>query len=127
MKAFGLAVIMGLALTAAMAVPEGGGAQSPARATTIELTPRWSYVGWFGSDGTDIAWALAANRGPAGDLRGTVTAIWSWNSQERRWESYFPGAADVPGANDFSTFRFRTAYAIAYRGAAPTTWVVPAP
>lgn len=126
-KAFGLAVIIGFALVATVALPSEGGAQSPPRATTIELTPRWSYVGWLGPDDTDIAWALAANQGPAGDLRGTVTAIWSWNSQEAKWESFFPGATDVPGVNDFSTFRFRTAYAIAYRGPAPTSWVVPAP
>ena len=125
-KVLGLVAIVGLAFTA-MARPTESEAQSSPRTTTIELTPRWSYVGWLGPDGMDIATALATNQGPAGDLRGTVTAIWTWNAPEAKWESYFPGAADVPGANDFDAFRFRTAYAIAYRGPTSTTWIVTSP
>ena len=53
-----------------------------------------------------------------------MTAIFLWDSVNQRWQAWFPNASNIPGANDFSTFRQGRAYFIAINGSGSTTWVV---
>lgn len=91
---------------------------------TMELYPGWNLKGWLGPNGTDIGDAIVNNEGPAGDLTGDVTAVWTWDNAEQEWRAFFPDA-DFPGANDFDSFDRGGSYYVAYRGDSMTEWVIP--
>lgn len=118
-----LAAVALLALGAWMAMAPNATAQE-SDTQTIELYPGWNLKGWLGPSGTDIGDAIVGNQGPAGDLTGDVTAVWTWDAPEQEWRAFFPDA-DFPGANDFDTFERGGSYYISYRGSEMTEWVIP--
>ena len=99
------------------------------RTTTVSLAPRWSLVSWAGPDGVSVADALGAKGAAAGgsDVTGQVSAVYAWDSATGTWLAYFPGAANVPGANTLSKLETGRPYWIAIAGASPVTWTVRAP
>jgi len=92
------------------------------------LTFRWTLLTWVGIDGISVDAAVEGLESPdiaaTNDVSGRVTAIFLWDSVNQRWQAWFPNASNIPGANDFSTFRQGRAYFIAINGSGSTTWVV---
>ncbi|MCA9829938.1 MAG: IPT/TIG domain-containing protein [Dehalococcoidia bacterium] len=92
------------------------------------LTFRWTLLTWVGIDGISVDAAVKGLESPdvaaTNDVSGRVTAIFLWDSVNQKWQAWFPNASNIPGANDFSTFRQGRAYFIAINGSGSTTWVV---
>ncbi|HMO53650.1 MAG TPA: IPT/TIG domain-containing protein, partial [Tepidiformaceae bacterium] len=92
---------------------------------TYTLYFRFTLIVWTGADNKPIATALQG--GPAGtnNVTSLIGAIWLFNPQSQTWGGYFPGSENIPGANNFTTFRTGSAYFIALASAsgAPVTWV----
>lgn len=99
------------------------------RTTTVSLAPRWSLVSWAGPDAVPVSDALGAKGAAAGgsDVTGQVSAVYAWDSVTGAWLAYFPGAANVPGANTLSKLETGRPYWIAVSGASPVTWTVRTP
>ncbi|HMO96779.1 MAG TPA: hypothetical protein PKD27_11730, partial [Tepidiformaceae bacterium] len=91
---------------------------------TYTLYFRFTLIVWTGADNKPIATALQG--GPAGtnNVTSLIGAIWLFNPQSQTWGGYFPGSENIPGANNFTTFRTGSAYFIALASAsgAPVTW-----
>jgi len=87
---------------------------------------RWSLIVWQGPDGADIATALQGQETPSNpatnNVFSSVTAIFRYNGSAQKFEAYFPNGANVPGANDFTTFTKGQAYFIASSGPGTITW-----
>lgn len=99
---------------------------------------RWTLLVWTGIDGYD---ALAALKGqdphapdnPAtNDVSGIVSAIYRWSPSGEGcqpgifacWLAFFPAGVGVPGANDFTTFKYGEAYWFAIVPPGPGNWSV---
>lgn len=95
---------------------------------TYTLAFRWSLIVWNGADNVSIAATLKGLETPdnpaTNDISGQVTAIFRWNATAQKWEGYFPGSENIPGANDFTVFNRGTAYWIAIKGPSSITWTV---
>ncbi len=89
---------------------------------TYTLSFRWSLIAWLGQDGISVDAALRS--GPGGNIVGQVTAVFRWFGASQVWQAYFPGAAGVPGANDFTVLNKGVSYWIAIIGPGSTTWVI---
>ncbi|MCC6386381.1 MAG: IPT/TIG domain-containing protein [Dehalococcoidia bacterium] len=103
---------------------------------TYSLYPGFSLITWAGGDNLSIFSALHGTESPdnpaTNDVASSVGAVYTWsangagcrNGEPACWLGYFPGA-NVPGANDMTTFRQGTAYWIAvYPGTGTVAWVV---
>ena len=99
------------------------------RTTTLTLNPRWSLASWPGKDGLPVAAALAATGAAAGgtDVTSAVSAVYAWDGATATWLAYFPGAANVPGANTLSKLEAGRPYWVAISGASPVAWTIPTP
>ncbi|PFG75322.1 Calx-beta domain-containing protein [Tepidiforma thermophila] len=99
-------------------------------ASTIQYTlyRTFTLIVWTGADNKPIAQAIGGTQAGTTNVSSLIGAIWLFNPQTQTWRGYFPGTENVPGANDFTTFRAGTAYFIALRPTAPATvsWVAPA-
>lgn len=100
---------------------------SPGATKTYILEFRWSLLGWLGANNTPVVDALTNNLSDDGDLSDDVTALYSWDSAEQEWLGWFPGADDIPGANDFTTFMTGQAFWIAIAQDQDLTWTIPLP
>lgn len=80
----------------------------------ITLTPGWNLVGWTGAD-VSIATALEE-----GGVTDSVSAVWGYSGGG--WSAFFPSAADIPGANDLTTFVSGSGYFINISGSANVVW-----
>jgi len=88
---------------------------------TYTLYTTYTLIAWAGPDNASIAALLAANP----TIRARISAIWTFDPAAQRWRGYFPGAENVPGANDFTTLRTGVSYFIAIRpGPSPVSWLV---
>jgi hypothetical protein len=89
----------------------------------ITLVPGWNLVGWAGPD-TSIDQAIQG-----GGITDQVSAVWGYEGGT--WKAFFPDAADIPGANDLTTFVHLSGYFIAVNGAENVIWhtgsLVPSP
>lgn len=98
--------------------------------STIQYTlyRTFTLIVWTGADNKPIAQAIGGTQAGTTNVSALIGAIWLFNPQTQSWAGYFPGTENVPGANDFTTFRAGTAYFIALRPTAPATvsWVAPA-
>jgi hypothetical protein len=98
--------------------------------STIQYTlyRTFTLIVWTGADNKPIAQAIGGTQSGTTNVSALIGAIWLFNPQTQTWRGYFPGTENVPGANDFTTFRAGTAYFIALRPTAPATvsWVAPA-
>lgn len=98
--------------------------------STIQYTlyRTFTLIVWTGADNKPIAQAIGGTQAGTTDVSALIGAVWLFNPQTQSWSGYFPGTENVPGANDFTTFRAGTAYFIALRPTAPATvsWVAPA-
>ena len=96
--------------------------------TSFTLYFRWTLIVWTGRDNADIAAALAGQESPdnpaTNNVSGIVTAVYHYNNAQQRFEAWFPGSANIPGANDFTTFQEGEAYWIAINQSGQTTWTV---
>lgn len=96
--------------------------------TTYTLYFRWTLIVWQGRDNADIAAALAGQETPdnpnTNNITGVVTAIFHYLNAQQRFEGYFPGSANIPGANDFTTFQEGEAYWIAISQSGSLSWTV---
>ena len=96
--------------------------------TTFTLYFRWTLIVWTGVNGASISAALSGQETPpnpaTNDVSGIVTAIFKYNNAQQRFEGYFPGSANVPGANDFSTFTKGEAYWFAINSSSGSSWTV---
>lgn len=96
--------------------------------TTFTLYFRWTLLVWNGANGASIASALSGQETPpnpaTNDVSGIVTAIFKYNNAQQRFEGYFPGSANVPGANDFTTFVQGEAYWFAINSSSGASWTV---
>lgn len=96
--------------------------------TTFTLYFRWTLLVWTGANGASVAAALAGQETPpnpaTNDVSGIVTAIFKYNNAQQRFEGYFPGSANIPGANDFTTFTKGEAYWFAINSTSGATWTV---
>lgn len=96
--------------------------------TTYTLYFRWTLIVWQGKDNADIAAALAGQETPdnpnTNNITGVVTAIFHYINSQQRFEGYFPGSANIPGANDFTTFQEGEAYWIAISQSGSLSWTV---
>ncbi len=109
----------------------GGGTSPPAPSpvgTEINvLTFRWTLMTWGGLNNTPIENALRGIGTPGGvDISHRVTAIFEWDVTNQVWKAYFPGAAGVPGAADFTVFAMGSVYWVAINGEGTLNWVIPA-
>ncbi len=95
---------------------------------TYTLYRTFTLIVWTGADSKPISQAIGGTQTGTTNISGQVGAVWRFNPQTQTWGGYFPGTENVPGANDFTTFRTGTAYFIALRPTAPSvlTWVAPA-
>lgn len=97
---------------------------------TIQYTlyRTFTLIVWTGADNKPIAQAIGGTQSGTTNVSALIGAIWLFNPQTQSWAGYFPGTENVPGANDFTTFRTNVAYFIALRPTAPATvnWVAPA-
>ncbi|MBI2764948.1 MAG: IPT/TIG domain-containing protein [Chloroflexi bacterium] len=88
------------------------------------LSFRWSIIVWRGADGISAKVAITGLESPddpaTNNVSAIITAIDRWNGTAQKWEAYFPGSDNVPGANDFTVLNNGTAYFIAVTTA--TTW-----
>lgn len=84
----------------------------------VPLGFRWTLVTWTGGDRTPVAAALAGVQGT------NVTAIYGWDGATQGWLAYFPGGADVPGANTLSALEQGRAYWVAVDRAGGS-WAMP--
>lgn len=100
---------------------------SPAATKSYTLEFRWSLLGWLGVNNTLVVDALTNNLSDDGDLSDNVTALYSWDSANQKWLGYFPGADDIPGANDFTAFTTGQAFWIAISQDQDLTWTIPLP
>jgi len=95
---------------------------------TFTLYFRWTLIVWTGANGASISAALAGQETPqnpaTNDVSGIVTAIFKYNNAQQRFEGYFPGSANVPGANDFTTFTQGEAYWFAINSPSGASWTV---
>lgn len=93
---------------------------------TFTLYFRWTLIVWNGKDNQDVAAALKNLESPdntaTNDISGIVTAIFHYNNPQQKFEGWFPGSANVPGANDFTAFKKGEAYWIAISSSGSTTW-----
>ncbi len=93
---------------------------------TFTLYFRWTLIVWNGKESQDIAGALKNLESPdnsaTNDVSGIVTAIFHYNNPQQKFEGWFPGSANIPGANDFSAFKKGEAYWIAISSSGSTTW-----
>ncbi|MCL6644456.1 MAG: IPT/TIG domain-containing protein [Dehalococcoidia bacterium] len=98
--------------------------------STIQYTlyRTFTLIVWTGADNKPIAQAIGGTQSGTTNVSALIGAIWLFNPQTQSWAGYFPGTENVPGANDFTTFRTNVAYFIALRPTAPATvnWVAPA-
>lgn len=98
--------------------------------STIQYTlyRTFTLIVWTGADNKPIAQAIGGTQAGTTNVSALIGAVWLFNPQTQSWAGYFPGTENVPGANDFTTFRAGTAYFIALRPTAPATvsWVAPA-
>lgn len=108
----------------ASAEADNGETVSAAQSHGTTLYPRWDNLGW-GSPTMDIMDALEGNQSADGDLSNVVTAVFRWDGSQQRWESFFPDAADVPGAVSFTEFEQFETYVIAISGSDPITFIPP--
>jgi hypothetical protein len=96
--------------------------------TTFTLYFRWTLLVWNGANGASVAAALSGQETPpnpaTNDVSGIVTAIFKYNNAQQRFEGYFPGSANVPGANDFTTFTQGEAYWFAINSSSGASWTV---
>lgn len=96
--------------------------------TTFTLYFRWTLLVWNGANGASVASALSGQETPpnpaTNDVSGIVTAIFKYNNAQQRFEGYFPGSANVPGANDFTTFVQGEAYWFAINSSSGASWTV---
>ncbi len=109
----------------------GGGtsppAPSPVGTETYILTFRWTLMTWGGLNNTPIENALRGTGTPGGvDISHRVTAIFEWDVTNHVWKAYFPGAAGVPGAADFTAFAMGSVYWVAISGEGTLNWVISA-
>ncbi len=97
---------------------------SAAANITYTLYFRFTLIVWTGADNRSIQAALAGGTAGTNNVSGLIGAIWLFNPQTQTWGGYFPGSENVPGANNFTTFRNGSAYFIGLKSAAgaPITW-----
>ncbi len=92
------------------------------------LSFRWSLISWNGPDGMTVAAALSGQETPddpaTNNITSQVTAMFRWNGPAQRWEAHFPNAANIPGANDFTTLSKGTSYWIAISGPGSVSWTI---
>ncbi|GIW19336.1 MAG: hypothetical protein KatS3mg064_2493 [Tepidiforma sp.] len=95
---------------------------------TYTLYRTFTLIVWTGADNKPISQAIGGTQAGTTNISAQVGAVWLFNPQTQSWGGYFPGTENVPGANDFTTFRTGTAYFIALRPTAPAslTWIAPA-
>ncbi|MCX7618674.1 Calx-beta domain-containing protein, partial [Tepidiforma sp.] len=95
---------------------------------TYTLYRTFTLIVWTGADNKPISQAIGGTQAGTTNISAQVGAVWLFNPQTQSWGGYFPGTENLPGANDFTTFRTGTAYFIALRPTAPAsvTWVAPA-
>jgi hypothetical protein len=83
---------------------------------TITLQGQFTLIGWVGIDNISVADALRG--GPNGPENGTnnitsqVSVVWGFDSATQTFHAYFPGASNVPGANDLETLQSGRGYFI---------------
>jgi hypothetical protein len=111
-KGLGLAVALLLLLSFGVAAV--GVQHASAADGDVTLSPGWNLVGWAGET-TPIDDALQA-----GGIIDRVSAVWGYDNGT--WKAFFPAAADVPGANDLSTFEHLAGYFIAVNGTGAVVW-----
>jgi hypothetical protein len=99
-----------------------------ATTTSYTLFFRWSLIVWNGANNIDIMAALKGQETPdntaTNDVSSQVTAIFRYNNALQKFEAFFPGTSNVPGANDFTVFNTGTAYWIAIAGPNSITWTI---
>ncbi|MEO9253906.1 MAG: IPT/TIG domain-containing protein, partial [Tepidiformaceae bacterium] len=99
-----------------------------ASTTSYTLFFRWSLVVWNGADNVDITTALKGLETPdnaaTNDVSSQVTALFRYNNALQKFEAFFPGTSNVPGANDFTVFNTGTAYWVAIAGPNSITWTI---
>lgn len=84
------------------------------RTITITLQGRFTLIGWVGADNLSVTDALrGGSSGPQGgtnDITAKVSVVWGFDSATQTFQAYFPGSANVLGANDLETLRAGRGY-----------------
>lgn len=93
------------------------------------LNFRWTLFTWAGKDGISVTDALKGGSGVADNAEGNdisdqVTAVYGWQPDSQTWLGYFPSGADIPGANNLTSFSAGQAYWIAIKGPGSVTWTI---
>jgi len=73
---------------------------------------RWNLIVWQGQNGINGDTAVQGGSGLS-NVSSIVTSILRWNAAQQKWETFFPGKANVPGANDFTTLENGRSYWVA--------------
>lgn len=100
----------------------------PGSTNTYTLSVRWSLIVWQGKNGISATAALKGIETPdnpaTNDVSTRVTAMYSWNAGGQKWDGFFPGSENIPGANDFTTLSKGVAYWTAINGSSAATWTI---
>ena len=100
----------------------------PGSTHTYTLSIRWSLLVWQGKNGISATAALKGIETPdnpaTNDVSTRVTAMYSWNAGGQKWDGFFPGSENIPGANDFTTLSKGVAYWTAINGSSAATWTI---
>ncbi len=91
--------------------------------TPVALTGQWTLAAWPGAD-ESVAHALEGG-GCGASVSSQVSVIWGFDAATQTFQAYFPGAANVPGANDLATLTQGAGYWIGLSDPSSTlTWTV---
>lgn len=92
----------------------------------VKLSFRWTLMAWTGattSTGDALSGSGAASGGT--NVSNDVTAVYAWNAASQSWLAYFPGGANIPGANNLTSLETGQSYWFAIEGPGGVTWNMP--
>jgi branched-chain amino acid transport system substrate-binding protein len=90
----------------------------------ITLDGQWTLIAWPGPD-SSVSDAVAGGTDTCrNDVSAQVSVVWSFDSVTKQWHGYFPGTANVPGANDLDTLTTGGGYMVGLvnPSAGPVEW-----
>jgi hypothetical protein len=92
----------------------------------VKLSFRWTLLAWTGAT-TSTADALSGSGAASGgtNVSNDVTAVYAWNAASQSWLAYFPGGANIPGANNLTSLETGQSYWFAIEGPGGVTWNMP--
>ena len=94
--------------------------------TAVSLSYRWTLMAWTGAT-TPANDALSGSGAAAGgsNVSNDVTAVYAWDAASQSWSAYFPGGANIPGANDLTSLESGQSYWFAIEGPGGVAWSMP--